>query len=35
MNRLITHSADTMATSEPLSLRQELIKADQVQQQRF
>lgn len=35
MNRLITPSADTMATSEPLSLRQELIKADQVQQQRF
>lgn len=35
MNRLITPSADTMAASEPLSLRQELIKADQAQQQRF
>ncbi|MGL5324779.1 MAG: type III secretion system needle length determinant [Aeromonas sp.] len=35
MNRLITPSADTMAASEPQSLRQELIKADQAQQQRF
>ena len=35
MTRLITPSADTMATSEPLSLRQEIIKADQAQQQRF
>lgn len=35
MNRLITPSAETMATSEPLSLRQEIIKADQAQQQRF